>query len=447
MDKSKINLLWMNFFIIFLFSSFNVFANVGEAVRLLPGAPAAFIKKIDDFFMDSAKLSNERIEREFDETLDEILEMKKMKRDALPDDVLVHLREVTMDPMRLIIPDDPRGEPLYYFQNHEYSDIFRAFFQRRLDFENEDHMESLISLLHDVSLRTGRRTDDVLSDLYEHDGFVLSPLESWTEELYASLYGAAMRGVYSDLSKEGKKPFHAFVEDFERMLEEGHADSYIINPRFHLPSADIDENGYRQMVFGYIADNPEKFVGRVSTDSKTKKAFFRFWKDEDFRVLAFDSIRRDNVHLLDDKDLLLKFWFEARETDKGRKRFRSFIEASYKRVRNSHDVGLVRHGDVFWETVLRAGRSSMIFGMEVKIVVKAVVKEFEPEAGTPGRQTGGEEQRGSRRIRHMEYPMAPSNGENETRGFMGLFRRRGNRGRDTGVAEPSRTYGRAVGVR
>ncbi len=324
---------------------------------------------------------------------------------SLPGDVLFQLKEATRDPVRFIVPDDPSGRPLHYFQDHEHSDIFRAFFREQLDLYNRHHMESLITSVHDLSIRMELEIDDILSSFYRDDDFTASQLETWTEDLYVSLYSWSMRSVYSDISPKSKEPFHAFVRHFEEVVEEGSADSYIINPHFWLPSAEVDENGYRKMVFEYIAANPERFVGRLSSDDRVKEAVFRFWKDEDFRILLFDSIRRDNVHLLTDKDFLLKFWAESKHVEGGEEqRFRTFVMSSFGKAYRSSDVGLVMNEDPFLNTVWKAANESVLFAQEIDTIARSIARETDRNLSgraVPIRWSGGSSGRG-RGIRHME---------------------------------------------
>ncbi len=378
MGQSKSNRLWVSIFTVFLFLPFSVFA--APTVEMLNAfVRGSLSKKTDDFFTAAARSSNEGIDLEFNRTLDEILEMKGMDREALPGHILSQLREATRDPMKLIVPEKPGGHPLHYFQDHEHSDVFRAFFQKRLDVNNGDHMEGLMTSVHDMAEETGARVDDILSTLYEYDNFALIPDQVWIENLYASVYSTAMRGVYvNDISPGGKEPFHAFVRRFEEAMESGSADSYIINPHFRLPDAKVDENGYRKMVFEYVAANPERFVGRMADDPQIKEAVSRFW-DEDvtmvFRKPVINSIGKDNRHLLSDWEFFLKFWEQAKVLEGGRARLRGLVKASFKNADNAYDVELAKHGDVFWNTTNRASGESAYFFQELDSMLRSIAKE------------------------------------------------------------------------
>ncbi len=449
--QSKSNRLWVSIFTVFLFLPFSVFAGVGDQTiegvgRFLKG----ITEKTDDFFTAAARSSNEGIDLEFNRTLDEILEMKGMDREALPGHILSQLREATRDPMKLIVPEKPGGHPLHYFQDHEHSDVFRAFFQKRLDVNNRDHMEGLMTSVHDMAEETGARVDDILSTLYEYDNFALIPDQVWIENLYASVYSLAIRGVHvDDISPGGKEPFHTFIRHFEEAMESGSADSYIINPHFRLPEIDpyadrrdiplvatgrrdplggvrgnnfdigdfennparlsgdwVDDKAHGKMVeetvFKYVAANPEKFVGRMAEDLQTKEAVFRFWAHKPFRKLVFESIGRDNRHLLSDWEFLLGFWREAKSVEGGTARFATFVSASFKNVNNSYSVGVTKHNDVFWNTATRASDESDEFSRELAVLVRSMFGDPVPQ-GT------------SSRVRHMEFPMAPETG-NQTAG-------------------------------
>ena len=404
MSQSKVNRLWVGIFLVFLLSPFSVFAGptelIGRAVNFTKEreqiVARILAERVDDLFTTAAKSSNKGIDKKFNKTLDEILEIKKMDRETLPDHILLQLREATMDPMKLIVPDKPGGNPLYYFQDHEYSDVFRAFFQKRLDFNNWDHMESLMTSVHNVAEETGFEIDRILPDLYEYDHFMFGQWEVWAEDLYVSLYSTAMRGVYvDDISPGGKESFHVFVRYFERAMEEGSADSYIVNPHFRLPAAEVDKNGYREMVFEYVASSPERFVGRMADDFRRKAAVLRFWENGSFRNLVLNSIGGDNGHLLNDWDFLLKFWKQARQTKEGKTRFKSLVKASFKNADNAYDVGLAKYDDVFWNTVISAAREDTHFSQELDLMLRSIFKEFESQGNF------------SRRIRPMEPPVGP----------------------------------------
>ena len=151
------------------------------------------------------------IDEKFKRTLDEILETRNIN--ALPGDMLDELRAATTDPLRLFDLDNPPGfanainfnlrglhDSLYNQlpppgqvteEILAYRDIYRAFFQKRLDPENSQQMYRLRNLLDRIAEKFKSDTYDpyeTLRFLFKHDGFEESAYKSWSEELMETLF-------------------------------------------------------------------------------------------------------------------------------------------------------------------------------------------------------------------------------------------------------------------
>ncbi len=171
----------------------------------------------------------------FEKTLGEILKQKGIRREDIPKEVLDDLRAATSNPLKLIdFEDSPEkgfrrfadfneeelhGVPykmnVVFFSLERASpekarsflesrfpesvraieaelfnrDIYRAFFQKRLDPENQKQMDRLGDLINRLAGKFNTARQNVLRLLCRYDDFEWSSYDDWAEELLDTLYG------------------------------------------------------------------------------------------------------------------------------------------------------------------------------------------------------------------------------------------------------------------
>lgn len=299
---------------------------------------------ISELFLRGAKSSNETIQREFDRTLDEVLEITEMNRADIPEYILDNLRNVTGHPVRLIDPDSPYriNTSMFFRPGHDkrITNLYRAFLQKSVNPENREqmnHLASIVDIFFDTlnspaQVETLSRKD-ILFDLFIHRG-VITPagfptpeFQVWIDELHKTLY-----------QKE------TFEEAAKKAFEKGQFD---------------------------------------------RKAFFEIWKDEAFRNFIVESRFMTKTHLTGNTDLLIR-WSDELEKQGDLRQLSVLIEDSYRKAHDVYNVDEVIKRDDFWNTVLKASREDANFDNRVKRILQDII------SGREGR---------TQRIRHMEFPM------------------------------------------
>ena len=275
------------FTLCFLFS-FNSFAVGGGLLKLIHGGKLTDSPPVDkshqsptpeetealarqqkhDGTMDNIHGISERavhywtrdVDEQFNQTLDEILETRNI--DALPGDMLDELKAATTDPLRLFDPDNPPGfakaidldfEGLYNSVHSfplpgqiteeilVYRDIYRAFFQKRLDLENSQQMYRLRKLL-DRLVKKLETNDpyEALRLLCKHEGLDEDAYKNWSEKLMASLFeDEIFKGLADDCFKDGFDEKTFFTLWVDKSFRE-----FIVNSKFmtkdHLVAGNVD---------------------------------------------------------------------------------------------------------------------------------------------------------------------------------------------------------------
>ncbi len=276
------------------------------------------------------------VDEQFNRTLDEILETRQIEN--LPEAMLDELRAATMDPLRLFDPDNPqefasavnfnlRGLvnqiPLpgqFTEQTLAYRDIYRAFFQKRLDPKNREQMYRLRNLLDRYS-DSEITPDDVLRFLCKHDSFEESAYQKWADEIMVKLYR-------NDI--------------FKKM-----ADSCF-------------ENGFDE------------------------KAFFTLWEDPPFRKFIVDSKFMKRHHLAGNMDLLIKWWREFGFSVLMDDQFNTLVKASFNEAALTSNARQTLDNDPFWQTVQEAANNDSGFSDSVERLMRKMtpLKEDKPSYGS-----------------------------------------------------------------
>ena len=330
MKNNKILSIIFTFCLLF---SLNVFG--GAATRVLT-------ERIQHLFVKGAKSSNERIKREFDRTLDKILETIEISRKDIPEHILDRLRNATLDPLRLIDIDSPYRYRIDNFSiffrpgyDKDLANVYRAFLQKRINIDDKVQMARLAVIvdgfvdmfdIHAHVETLSRR--DVLANLFTHRGVVgLSGMptpefETWLAKLYEALY---------------KK------ETFQEAAE------------------GIFKNGF------------------------DKEAFFTLWEDQAFRDFIVESRFITKAHLTGHTELLIRWADELKkrpEYSDYMDQLSSFIRSSFKEAHNTYDdVTEVLSEDEFWTTVLQATREDRHFASRVASIVDEIYRGVLREDG------------------------------------------------------------------
>jgi len=248
----------------------------------------------------------------FDRTLDEILEIKELRRGDIPEQVINQLRNATEDPLKLIdgsldvdvdrffsprLPGDPNFD--------EHIDLYRAFLQKRLDPGNTKQMERLKNLVDELWIRRMPESDDlntprysVLYALTKHSGINPDEFDVWYANLRIALY----------------KREEFFKEIAEKAFKEG-----------------FDED-----------------------------TFYHYWEDEAFRKFIVDSHFMTKTHLTGNPKLLVR-WAEELEHEQGMEQFSVLIRSLFEGTDNPDEVTRVTNNDPFFRTVTRAFREDNNF--------------------------------------------------------------------------------------
>ena len=130
----------------------------------------------------------------------------------------------------------------------------------------------------------------------------------------------------------------------------------ISGPYFRLPSIEEDINGYRQVVFDYVKRN----LDIIHAKGDSGKVLHKWWPDEDFRKVVFDSIQKEYIN---DPDMLLKWWKEDKRRGAGR--LEAFVRSYFEKAQNDE---VVMGNDTFWGVILGALRSSEEFVQEINFL-------------------------------------------------------------------------------
>ena len=314
--------------------SISVQGGFGEAITDLGRALFKTDTTPKRAIMPSIKTVNEH----FNQTLDEVLEIKGLSREDIPESVIKHLRDATEDPLKLIdgsldfdvsrffgtrFPGDPDFD--------EYTDIYRAFFQKRLDFNNTKQMNRFATLVEELWLRRFPDADDVNTPRYSvlyaltrHSGFEHSEFDAWYGDLHTALYN--------------RKKF--FKEIAENTFKEG-----------------FDET-----------------------------TFLHHWQDEAFRKFIVDSRFMTKARLTDRPFLLIRWTIELKEHPEGLEQLSALIRSAFKESahfertyhgNNSIKVTIRMDNNDFWNTVLEATHEDRRFKKQVQLILR----EIDPHIG------------------------------------------------------------------
>ena len=304
------------------------------------------MEELDDIDGISMRAVNHNaiiIDEQFDQTLDEILEIKGITREDIPREVLDHLRSFTFNPLKLFDPDNVLSHSMDYhrfiygtvgeievstiFSAHfiigDYNDIYRAFFQKRLNPKNKQQMyqfRQLIDKLRDQNASlmrmavgetesvTGLSREDILDFLCKHEGFTESAYKAWSENIFEKLYG---KEVFKSLADD------CFREGFDR------------------------------------------------------ETFFTLWEDKAFRKFIVKSKFMTKTHLTDRPDLLVAWSKELPDESYGGQ-FSDLIRSTFDEASGSPNPKQALAKDPFWKTVTRATRDDDIVRMKVKHILERI---------------------------------------------------------------------------
>ena len=303
------------FFISCLLFSSNALGSPGKAFK-----DAA--EQVHDFFLESVRHSNGEINKQFNQTLDEILTSfypQGLSRERIPEDLLKRLRNATMDPVKLIeggtekefrrfTDFDNRGLPSFQSVDRHF-ELYRAFFQKRLDLDNEEQMNHLAHVVDGYARRYRADRRDILYVLCKHDGFEGEDFELWFEELYATLY--------------------------------------------------------RKERFREIAINTLPEPGRGFRD----EAFFKAWEDQNFRDFIVQSHFITREHLENNPTLLIH-WTDELGKQGALGQLAAFVRKSFNRADRTYDVDEMVNEDKFWKTVLEAIPENTKFEYRIKRILE-----------------------------------------------------------------------------
>ncbi len=261
------------------------------------------------------------IDEHFNRTLDEILETKGISRGDIPEHVINKLRDATEDPLKLIDGSlDINIARFFGTRVHDpnfnkYMDIYRAFFQKRLDLSNTEQMERLSDLVDDLWKRLMPKSDDlntphysVLYALTKHSGLSPDEFDVWYADLYTALFNRD----------------RFFKEIAEKALKEG-------------------------------------FDG---------KTFFHHWEDEAFRKFIVDSHFMTKTHLTGNPDLLIRWTDELEQQEQGLEQFSALIRSSFEGTDNLDDVARIVDNDPFFVTVTQASREDTTFSRRTQPLLR-----------------------------------------------------------------------------
>ncbi len=365
------NLLPVGIFTLCLLFSFNSFAIGNGLLRLFRGGKSTNPPPVDNPYQPptpeeigllTRKRHGEQIENihgiseravhhlardideQFNRTLGEILEIKKIE---VPEAMLDELRAATTDPLRLFDPDNPSPvanavnfnrtglHDSIYSQFPQfplpgrviedtlaYRDIYRAFFQKRLDPNNSQQMYRLKNLLERLAKELETDPYEVLRFLCKHDGFKKSAYEHWASKFIETLY----------------------EDEF----------------------------------FKKLAD----YCFKDGFDSKT---FFALWEDKSFRQFIIDSKFMTKAHLTGNVDLLIEWKREIPHylfigADD---QLDVFIRSSLHEASLKTDVNKALSNDPFWKTLVRAAREKSLFSWDFERRLQRItpVKQDQPPSG------------------------------------------------------------------
>ncbi len=289
-------------------------------------AAGKIVQRVEELMRRAAKSSNPRIDKKFNDIMDDVLEITGMNRADIPEHILNNLRNATMDPLRLIDPDSHyRVNTSMFFRGGHDKDIthlHRAFLQKSsIDSTNKKQMDRLAVIVdrtvnsYDIPahLETLSR-EDVLQGLFIHrgvttdSGFPTPEFQDWLDDLYRALY-----------EKE------SFEEAAKKAFEGGRFD---------------------------------------------EETFFELWKNEDFRRFIAESRFMTKAHLTGNWELLIR-WSSKLNFGIDRQ-FSGFIASSYREAHKTYDVDGVLEKDEFWQTVVRASNESDGFGRRVQEIIRRI---------------------------------------------------------------------------
>ena len=316
---------------IFIFCLFLSIETLGSPGKTLKTAAEELAGKIEYLFKKGAKASNKKIKREFDRTLDEVLETMEISREDIPEHVLNQLRNVTLDPLRLIDIDSPyRIDNLSIFfrpgHDENLANVYRAFLQKRIDLNNREQMDRLAVLV------------DRFVDMFD------TPVHAQT---------LSRRDVLIDLF------IHKGVIEHSGVL------SGMLTPEFDAWLVKLYRTLYKNETFQEVAKNSFK-------DSFDGETFFNLWKDQSFRDFIVESRFMTKEHLTGNPELLIRWTDELEKHPDGLRQLHAFIESSFREAYNTYDVDQVPSKDSFWTTVLKAIREDSDFAFEVKRILRDI---------------------------------------------------------------------------
>ena len=280
--------------------------------------------------MDGAMASNREINRKFNQTLDEILESREIRRENIPEYVTNHLRDATMDPLKLIDGSLNVLTSRFFVSGYddEHTDIYRAFFQKQLDLNNPKQMKKLASLVDRLGLRFFTESDDpntlrrdVLTALTRHSGLEPDEFDLWYKELYDALY----------LRRN----------NFKRIVE-----------------ISFKEEGFNDEIF------------------------FHYWQDPAFRSFIVDSNYITKARLTGNIKLLIH-WTDELEKQQRLRQFSTYLRSSYRNADEVYNVDRVVNKDEFWNTVLEAANEDTDFANRVSLLLDNIKEN--PSSSLPNR--------------------------------------------------------------
>ena len=278
------------------------------------------------------------IDEQFNQTLDEILEMKGITREDIPQEILDHLRSFTLNPLKLFDPDNVLSHSIKYpriiygtvgkikvsitfsthfISNGDYNDIYRAFFQKRLDPENSTQMYHLGKLIDKLKDEIDLSREEVLGFLFKHEGFTEDAYKIWSENIFEKIYG---KEVLKSLADD------CFREGFDREI------------------------------------------------------FFTLWKDGYFREFIINSKFMTKAHLTDRPDLLVA-WSKKLNPETYGGQLSDLIISTFDKASGSPRPKQALAEDPFWKTVLKAIRDNEGFRFRVEGIVEEItpVKQDKPK--------------------------------------------------------------------
>lgn len=284
--------------------------------------------------------------------------MKGITREDIPQEILDHLRSFTLNPLKLFDPENVLEHSVEYprivhgtvgeievstiFSAHfiigDYNDIYRAFFQKRINLEDERQMYrfgKLIDKLRDENASILRETvgetesvkglgrEDILDFLCKHEGLTEDAYKAWSKNIFKKLYGEEiLKSLADDCFKEG----------FDR------------------------------------------------------GTFFTLWKDRAFRKFIVNSKFMTRAHLAGRPDLLVAWSGEIPSESSFGGQLSDLIISTFDEASSSSHPKQTLAKNPFWKTVLKATRDNDSIRIKVNSILERItpVKQDKPKPSFGG---------------------------------------------------------------